>query len=150
MLVRVYIKIDALWCKVKARPLNGLLHISWSDWFLFDASSQVYPGLMITSGFIHYVLNSLNITVHIRDVCVFLAPTFRSGSQPCVCKCDNHYMYTYSTSYWWALHVTCHPYMYMLFSRLSTSVALPFGIFIHVQVGSAWAVTGWDSLRLRL
>ena len=39
--------------------------------------SQVYPGLMITSGLIHYVLNSLHITVHIRDVCVFLAPTFR-------------------------------------------------------------------------
>lgn len=31
---------------------------------------------MITSGAIHYVLSCLNITVHIRDVCVFLAPTF--------------------------------------------------------------------------
>ena len=40
---------------------------------------QVYPGLMITSGVIHYILNSLHITIHIRDVCVFLAPTFRSN-----------------------------------------------------------------------
>merc|ERR1712240_291813 len=36
----------------------------------------VYPGLMITSGSIHYVLSLLNIPVHIRDVCVFLAPLF--------------------------------------------------------------------------
>ena len=32
---------------------------------------------MVTSGLIHYVLNSLHITIHIRDVCVFLAPIFR-------------------------------------------------------------------------
>ena len=31
---------------------------------------------MVTAGLIHYVLNLLNITVHIRDVCVFLAPVF--------------------------------------------------------------------------
>lgn len=37
---------------------------------------QVYPGLMATAGLIHYVLNLLHITVHIRDVCVFLAPVF--------------------------------------------------------------------------
>ena len=36
----------------------------------------VYPGLMITSGSIHYVLSLLNIPVNIRDVCVFLAPLF--------------------------------------------------------------------------
>ncbi|CAB1351302.1 unnamed protein product [Coregonus sp. 'balchen'] len=37
---------------------------------------QVYPGLMVTAGLIHYVLNLLHLTVHIRDVCVFLAPVF--------------------------------------------------------------------------
>lgn len=31
---------------------------------------------MVTAGLIHYVLNMLHITVHIRDVCVFLAPVF--------------------------------------------------------------------------
>lgn len=31
---------------------------------------------MVTSGVIHYTLACLNITVHIRDICVFLAPTF--------------------------------------------------------------------------
>ncbi len=37
---------------------------------------------MVTSGFIHFILNTLHFTVHIRDVCVFLAPTFRSDSIP--------------------------------------------------------------------
>lgn len=50
--------------------------------FAFDCTShisrllQVYPGLMVTAGLIHYVLNLLHVTVHIRDVCVFLAPVF--------------------------------------------------------------------------
>lgn len=42
----------------------------------FPLFLQVYPGLMVTAGLIHYVLNLLHITVHIRDVCVFLAPVF--------------------------------------------------------------------------
>lgn len=52
--------------------------------WLFAVSSyfrffwQVYPGLMLTSASVHWILNTLNITVHIRDVCVFLAPMFRS------------------------------------------------------------------------
>ncbi|TSQ69479.1 Dolichyl-diphosphooligosaccharide--protein glycosyltransferase subunit STT3B [Bagarius yarrelli] len=37
---------------------------------------MVYPGLMVTAGLIHYLLNLLHVTVHIRDVCVFLAPIF--------------------------------------------------------------------------
>lgn len=47
----------------------------------------VYPGLMITSGkslsqpkdilgFFHYLCNLLSIPIHIREVCVFLAPVF--------------------------------------------------------------------------
>ena len=31
---------------------------------------------MLTSGLIHHILNSLNITINIRNVCVFLAPFF--------------------------------------------------------------------------
>jgi len=37
----------------------------------------VYPGLMVTSGSIYWALNLINIPVHIRDICVFLAPIFR-------------------------------------------------------------------------
>lgn len=45
-------------------------------WFVLFISTQVYPGLMVTAGLIHWILNMLNVTVHIRDVCVFLAPVF--------------------------------------------------------------------------
>lgn len=35
-----------------------------------------YPGLMMTSGLIHWVLHKLAIPIDIRNVCVFLAPIF--------------------------------------------------------------------------
>uniref|UniRef100_A0A0P5NR43 dolichyl-diphosphooligosaccharide--protein glycotransferase n=1 Tax=Daphnia magna TaxID=35525 RepID=A0A0P5NR43_9CRUS len=44
--------------------------------FLNFVDVSVCPGLMITSGSIHYILHALNIPVHIRDICVFLAPFF--------------------------------------------------------------------------
>lgn len=56
--------------------------LNWFDeraWYPLGriVGGTVYPGLMITSGSIHYLLHLLNINVHIRDVCVFLAPIFR-------------------------------------------------------------------------
>merc|ERR1711970_743221 len=55
--------------------------LNWFDdraWYPLGriVGGTVYPGLMVTSGSIHYVLSVLNIPVHIRDVCVFLAPLF--------------------------------------------------------------------------
>jgi dolichyl-diphosphooligosaccharide--protein glycosyltransferase len=55
--------------------------LNWFDdraWYPLGriVGGTVYPGLMITSGSIHYVLSLLNIPVHIRDICVFLAPVF--------------------------------------------------------------------------
>ncbi|XP_072174191.1 dolichyl-diphosphooligosaccharide--protein glycosyltransferase subunit STT3B-like [Diadema setosum] len=55
--------------------------LNWFDeraWFPLGriVGGTVYPGLMVTSGTIHNILHSLNIPVHIRDVCVFLAPLF--------------------------------------------------------------------------
>jgi len=38
----------------------------------------IYPGLMVTSATIYHVLHFLNITIDIRNVCVFLAPLFSS------------------------------------------------------------------------
>ncbi|GLV39026.1 Catalytic subunit 3A of the oligosaccharyltransferase complex [Carabus blaptoides fortunei] len=38
----------------------------------------IYPGLMVTSGAIYHFLQLVNITVDIRNVCVFLAPLFSS------------------------------------------------------------------------
>lgn len=55
--------------------------LNWFDeraWYPLGriVGGTVYPGLMITSGSIHYVLHLLHINVHIRDICVFLAPIF--------------------------------------------------------------------------
>ncbi|KAK7475911.1 hypothetical protein BaRGS_00032879 [Batillaria attramentaria] len=38
----------------------------------------IYPGLMVTSASIYHVLNFFNITIDVRNVCVFLAPLFSS------------------------------------------------------------------------
>lgn len=55
--------------------------LNWFDeraWYPLGriVGGTVYPGLMITSGGIHWILSNLNITVHIREICVFLAPFF--------------------------------------------------------------------------
>ena len=55
--------------------------LNWFDeraWYPLGriVGGTVYPGLMLTSGSIHYVLEKLSINVHIRDICVFLAPIF--------------------------------------------------------------------------
>lgn len=56
---------------------------NWFDdesWYPLGRSvgGTVYPGLMMTSGFIYYILHSLGMPVDIRNVCVFLAPIFSS------------------------------------------------------------------------
>ncbi|KAF7632801.1 hypothetical protein Mgra_00007790 [Meloidogyne graminicola] len=61
---------------------NGFYNfLNWFDeraWYPLGriVGGTIYPGLMLTSGSIHYLLSLLNIPVHIRDICVFLAPTF--------------------------------------------------------------------------
>jgi len=61
---------------------NGFYNfLNWFDeraWYPLGriVGGTVYPGLMVTSGSIHYVLSLLNIPIHIREVCVFLAPFF--------------------------------------------------------------------------
>lgn len=61
---------------------NGFYNfLNWFDeraWYPLGriVGGTVYPGLMVTSGAIHWILTSLNITIHIREICVFLAPFF--------------------------------------------------------------------------
>lgn len=55
--------------------------LNWFDdraWYPLGriVGGTTFPGLMIVSGSIHYVLQLLNVNVHIRDICVFLAPIF--------------------------------------------------------------------------
>lgn len=38
----------------------------------------IYPGLMVTSGVLYRLMWLVNITIDIRNVCVFLAPFFSS------------------------------------------------------------------------
>ena len=38
----------------------------------------IYPGLMVTSALLYHILHFLNVTIQIRNVCVFLAPFFSS------------------------------------------------------------------------
>jgi len=38
----------------------------------------IYPGLMVTASVIFHALNALNVTIDVREVCVFLAPFFSS------------------------------------------------------------------------
>lgn len=38
----------------------------------------IYPGLMVTSAFFYHILHYVNITIEIRNICVFLAPFFSS------------------------------------------------------------------------
>lgn len=61
---------------------NGYYNfLNWFDeraWYPLGriVGGTVYPGLMLTSGAIHWILNSLHVTIHIREICVFLAPFF--------------------------------------------------------------------------
>lgn len=41
-------------------------------------SGTIYPGLMITSTVIYNILHFINVTLEIRNICVFLAPLFSS------------------------------------------------------------------------
>lgn len=55
--------------------------LNWFDeraWYPLGriVGGTVYPGLMLVSGSIHYALQLLHVNVHIRDICVFLAPIF--------------------------------------------------------------------------
>ena len=55
--------------------------VNWFDelsWYPLGrvVGGTVYPGIMITAGLIHSFLNALNFKIHIREVCVFLAPLF--------------------------------------------------------------------------
>jgi dolichyl-diphosphooligosaccharide--protein glycosyltransferase len=61
---------------------NGYYNfLNWFDeraWYPLGriVGGTVYPGLMLTSGLIHWTASLLHIPIHIRDICVFLAPIF--------------------------------------------------------------------------
>ncbi|KAJ3121996.1 hypothetical protein HK098_003181 [Nowakowskiella sp. JEL0407] len=63
--------------------------LNWFDqlsWYPLGrvVGGTVYPGIMVTAGIIHYILNKLHFPIDIREVCVFLAPLF-SGFTAIAC-----------------------------------------------------------------
>ena len=59
--------------------------LNWFDdraWYPLGRiiGGTIYPGLMMTSATIYWVLNLFNITINIRNMCVFLAPLFAANS----------------------------------------------------------------------
>jgi dolichyl-diphosphooligosaccharide--protein glycosyltransferase len=55
--------------------------LNWFDdrsWYPLGrvVGGTVYPGLMLTAGLIHKILNYINLPVDVRNVCVFFAPVF--------------------------------------------------------------------------
>ncbi|KAJ3074251.1 oligosaccharyl transferase stt3 subunit [Podochytrium sp. JEL0797] len=55
--------------------------LNWFDelsWYPLGrvVGGTVYPGIMVTAGAAHWLMNKLNFPVDIRNVCVFLAPFF--------------------------------------------------------------------------
>jgi dolichyl-diphosphooligosaccharide--protein glycosyltransferase len=52
--------------------------VIWEYGFVLFAGGTIYPGLMVTSAVFYHVLNFLNFSIDVRNVCVFLAPLFSS------------------------------------------------------------------------
>ena len=63
---------------------NGFYNFhNWFDdraWYPLGRiiGGTIYPGLMVTASIIYHFLNTLNVTIDVREVCVFLAPFFSS------------------------------------------------------------------------
>merc|ERR1719245_311556 len=63
---------------------NGFYNFhNWFDdraWYPLGRiiGGTIYPGLMVTSAVFTYLLNLVNVTINVREVCVFLAPLFSS------------------------------------------------------------------------
>ncbi len=59
--------------------------LNWFDelsWYPLGrvVGGTVFPGIMVTAGLMHYIVNLLNFPVHIREICVFLAPVFSGAT----------------------------------------------------------------------
>lgn len=62
--------------------------LEFLDWFDDRAwyplgriiGGTIYPGLMYTAALVYWVLNLLNISINVRNTCVFLAPVFAANT----------------------------------------------------------------------
>lgn len=68
-------------CSIHLYKINAILLIPDFSFYslpLYLSLITLSPGLMVTSAGIYHVLHALNVTIEIRNVCVFLAPLFSS------------------------------------------------------------------------
>jgi len=69
----------------------------------------VYPGLMWTAALMHYLANNLlNITINIRDTCVFTAPLF-AGNTAVVCYLFTKECWNSTAGIWSAFFISMVP-----------------------------------------
>jgi len=59
--------------------------LNWFDdraWYPLGRiiGGTIYPGLMATAAALHSILNTLNISINVRNMCVFLAPIFAANT----------------------------------------------------------------------
>ena len=69
-------------CSIHLYKINTILLIPDFSFYslplYLSLTLSLSPGLMVTSAGIYHVLHALNVTIEIRNVCVFLAPLFSS------------------------------------------------------------------------
>jgi len=59
--------------------------LNWFDdrgWYPLGRTigGTIYPGLMLTAALFYWILNAVNVSVNIRNMCVFLAPIFSANA----------------------------------------------------------------------
>lgn len=59
--------------------------LNWFDdrgWYPLGRTigGTIYPGLMLTAAMFYWALNAINITINIRNMCVFIAPIFSANA----------------------------------------------------------------------
>jgi len=65
---------------------EGFLNfMNWFDdrsWYPLGrhVGGTIYPGLMATAAYVHYIMNALHLTIDIRNVCVLTGPFFASNT----------------------------------------------------------------------
>lgn len=59
---------------------HSFIRFHFKLWIHFKHISigTIYPGLMVTSAMLYHISRLVNITIDIRNICVFLAPLFSS------------------------------------------------------------------------
>lgn len=60
------------------RHVGGTIYPGKFNFIYLFICINIWLGLMATAGFVHYVMNALNLTIDIRNVCVLIGPFFSS------------------------------------------------------------------------